>query len=71
MKNKKKHLFDSKPAKTLWNKADDAIRRSVMLCEIYSKVPEKLKCVRISVLELHVIEAGKATKKAVLKWLNE
>ena len=68
---KKKHLFDSKPAKTLWNKADDAIRRGVMLCEIYSKVPEKIRCVRVSVLELHVIEADIKTKKEVLKWLNE
>ena len=68
---KKKHLFDSNPAKTLWKKADDAIRRGVMLCEIYSKVPEKIKYVRISVLELHMIEADRATKKKVLKWLEE
>lgn len=65
----KKHLFDSKAAKLLWKKSDDAIRRGVFLSELYDDVPRELKDVHISVLELHVVN-DKKMKAKVMRYLN-
>jgi len=70
-KNIKKHLFDSKEAKILWEKSDDAYRSSKMLTELYNGVPKEFKDVIVNVLEFQVINANQKLKKKVLKWLNK
>jgi len=70
-KSKKGFLFNSKEAKYLWKKSDDAIRTTRMLSEIYSNVPKKLDEV-VHVLEFHIFEcSSKSEKKEILKWLNK
>ena len=69
-KSKKGFLFNSKEAKYLWKKSDDAIRTTRMLSEIYSNVPKKLDVV-VHVLEFHEFACNsKSEKKEVLKWLD-
>ncbi len=66
----KNFLFNSKEAKYLWNKSDDAIRTTRMLNEIYSNVPKKLDVV-VHVLEFHKLICSSDTeKRKILKWLN-
>ena len=68
---KKTFLFNSKEAKYLWGKSDDAIRTTRMLSEIYDNVPKKLDIV-VHVLEFHAFSCkSKNEKKNVLKWLNK
>jgi len=70
-KSKKGFLFNSKEAKYLWKRSDDAIRTTRMLSEIYSNVPKKLDVV-VHVLEFHKFAcSSKNEKKEVLKWLNK
>jgi len=66
-----KKLFDSKEAKILWGKADDAVRTGRMLTELYNNVPKELSDVSIDILELHQIRGDAKLRKKVLKWLNE
>jgi|GEM_PF-4372716 len=42
--SKKLILFNSKEAKFLWKRSDDAIRTTRMLSEIYSNVPYSGAC---------------------------
>ncbi len=68
--SKKVFLFNSKEAKYLWKKSDDAKRTTYMLSEIYSNVPKKLDIV-VHVLEFHIFSCNSMSeKKKVLKWLN-
>jgi len=70
-KSKKGFLFNSKEAKYLWKRSDDAIRTTRMLSEIYSNVPKKLDEV-VHVLEFHIFEcSSKSEKREILKWLNK
>lgn len=63
------NLLDSKEARILWIKADDGIRRDMLLSEIYNNVPEELANVTVDVMELHSIKCDPKLKKKVLKWL--
>ena len=67
----RKHLFDSKEAKVLWKRSDDAIRRGALLSEIYWDTPKELRNVHVAVLELHVFNTTDRLKKKTLKWLNK
>ena len=65
-----KNPFNSKEAKYLWNKSDDAIRTTMMLSEIYSNVPKKLDVV-VHVLEFHRLAcSSNKEKREILKWLD-
>ena len=70
-KSKKRMVFNSKEAKYLWKRSDDAICTTRMLSEIYSNVPKKLDVV-VHVLEFHKFVCNsKGRKKEVLKWLDK
>ncbi len=70
-KFKKGFLFNSKEAKYLWDRSDDAIRTTRMLSEIYPNVPKKLDAV-VHVLEFHkLVCSSNSEKKEILKWLNK
>jgi hypothetical protein len=65
------HLFNSKEALDLWDKADDGIKRRRLLHEIYNDVPKELRHIYVSIYELHVIDSNKRVRSKVLKWLDE
>lgn len=69
-KSDKKFLFNSKEAKVLWKKSDEAVRTTRMLSEIYDNVPEKLDTV-VHVLTFYVLTGTAKEKKAVRNWLNK
>ena len=63
-------LFNSKEARYLWDRSDDAIRTTKMLSDIYPNIPKKLDTI-VHVLEFHkLVCSSKSEKKAILKWLN-
>lgn len=65
-----KNLFNSKEAKTLWNKAEDGIKRRMFLSDMYNNVPKELDDVIVDIFELHSFDCDSKLKKKVLKWLN-
>ena len=64
------HLFNSKEAKTIWEKSDDGIRSTMMLSEIYDNVPKEID-IPVNVLELHVYACAKKTLKKVYSWMKK
>jgi len=62
-------IFGEKPINKLCELCDDYIWSMHYLGDLYENVPENLKSVAVSVLEIHLFPEDK--KAEVLAWLNK